>query len=226
MDVEEEFKSFLAQGGGLGSASLQDDFVITVERFVAFLDIMGFKDKVARHNHDEILQDLRGISDFLSQQHPKEQGINYAMFSDSLLFYTDNNSKEQLKSLCNIVKELLIYATDIKIPFKGAISKGILTADSKKQLYFGQPLIDAYLIGEEILIYGVVAHHTIENDAKDIDDGFINKDVPLRSGHSCHYILNWYREEEKVKNALTRIREDVSGTPRRYIDNTLALFSK
>ena len=152
MDVEEEFKSFLAQGGGLGSASLQDDFVITVERFVAFLDIMGFKDKVARHNHDEILQDLRGISDFLSQQHPKEQGINYAMFSDSLLFYTDNNSKEQLKSLCNIVKELLIYATDIKIPFKCPISKGILTADSKKQLYFGQPLIDAYLIGEEILI--------------------------------------------------------------------------
>ena len=120
--------------------------------------------------------------------------------------------------------ELLMYSTEKRIAFKGAISKGNLTADSGKQLYFGQPLIDAYLLSEEILMYGVIIHHTVEKDIDSHSVLFVNKKVPLRTGQSYHYIINWFENKGRAQNALNIIREDVSGSPRRYIDNTLWLM--
>lgn len=35
-----------------------DKIAETQERFIAFLDIMGFKDRVARNNHEEVLHEL------------------------------------------------------------------------------------------------------------------------------------------------------------------------
>ena len=62
--------------------------VNTTVRFVAFLDIMGFKDRVARNPHDEILSSLTNLSSFISSIIDKNENIFYTMFSDSLIFYT------------------------------------------------------------------------------------------------------------------------------------------
>ena len=37
------------------------DWEITTDRYVAFIDIMGFKDMVARSTHDEIYQMMKEI---------------------------------------------------------------------------------------------------------------------------------------------------------------------
>lgn len=102
--------------------------------------------------------------------------------------------------------------------------------------FFGQPLVDAYLLQDEIKFYGIVAHHTIEhlikNSKPDIARMFAKTDVPLEKGWSKHYILSW----EKINNNsfhangielgpwLDSIEENISGKPRVYVDNTIKVM--
>ena len=122
------------------------------------------------------------------------------------------------------------------LPIKGAIAKGQFTYDESHQIFFGQPLVDAYLLQDEIKFYGIVAHHTIEhlikNSKPDIARMFAKTDVPLEKGWSKHYILSW----EKINNNsfhangielgpwLDSIEENISGKPRVYVDNTIKVM--
>lgn len=191
-------------------------------RYVAFLDIMGFKDKVARNTHDSILKDLRDLSEFISSI--MAYNTNFAMFSDSLLFFTDGENQDEIVTLAELLKKVMCYATSRGIPLKGAIAKGTFTADMSKQLYFGQPLIDAYLLEEDAVVYGIIAHHTIEKEAMELEWLFADKSIQLKGGSSRHFVLRWYEKKDEVRNALSAIRMSVSSSPRRYIDNTLKLL--
>lgn len=217
-----EYDELLNAGGGLGSTSLVER-PITAERYVAFLDIMGFKDRVARHSHDEILSELQQMSEFISTNLNGQSDIMFVMFSDSFLFFTEYASETVLIRLVELLSGVMDHAINNKIPIKGVIAKGTFTVDIVKQLFFGQPLIDAYSLEENIVIYGIVAHHTFERDAKVMTDWFIDKDIPLKNGNSKHYLLKWWSDGEikTVKERLNAIRETVSDSPRRYIDKTI-----
>ena len=203
--------------------------VNTTVRFVAFLDIMGFKDRVARNPHDEILSSLTNLSSFISSIIDKNENIFYTMFSDSLMFYTLNDKLTTFKQLCKILNKVIIKSISLGIPIKGAIAKGEFTADIAKLLYFGQPLIDAYLLEESLLSYNIIIHHSLESICKknDIKHLILDVNTPLRGGNSNHFILNTYGADlENNRKAIMNIRETVSDSPRRYIDNTLHLLPK
>ena len=117
------------------------------------------------------------------------------------------------------------------IPLKGAIARGMITCDSSKQLFFGQALIDAYLLEESIQYYGLLAHHTVEEYAIELSSKlYRNVSAPLKSGAVGHYELMWYsngqQSLEDIKEWLTNIRHTVSDSPRKYIDNTLNVINE
>ena len=165
-------------------------------RLVAFLDIMGFKDMVARHFYT-IEDKLTKLSKFISRTIMEADGYQYMIFSDSIIIY----------------------------PIKGAIAKGECTVCmDAKPFFFGQPIIDAYTLEENVVLYGVVLHNTVESlvGASHVEGGLVfDYKVPLKGGASKHYVLNWFADdmEANVKN-LNSIRKTVSDSPRRYIDNT------
>ena len=115
------------------------------------------------------------------------------------------------------------------IPLKGAIAAGRMTCNQIKQLYFGQALIDAFLLEENVKYYGVLVHHSAEKylQLNDFPE-FRDVKAPLKGGEISHYELNWYNTAIKpgednpktVDDCLKNLRLTVSDEPRKYIDNT------
>lgn len=220
------------------------------KRFVVFLDIMGFKDRVARNTPENLyleltefnkditniinsskkvnIQGLReqsGESEVaLISNDEREANILLAQFSDSIVIFSSDNTKDSLLNISNVARLIMFSAINREkpIPLKGALAEGNIMCDMPKQLFFGQALIDAYLLEENVQYYGVVVHHTAEKSVKSLNNEiFRDTLVPLKSGKINHYELVWYNESSSdVKTGLERIRLSVSDSPRKYVDNT------
>lgn len=210
----------------------------TKERFVVFLDIMGFKDRVARNKHEKILKQLETfqntISSYVSEY--QESNIQLSLFSDSILIFSQDDSIDSLKSIAAISAKIMMSAFQQQetIPLKGAIAQGKVTCNQSKQLYFGQALIDAYLLEENVKYYGIVVHHSAELKVKTIADGsFRDVKTCLKSGDISHYELYWYNTilkeaepQNSISDCLNNLRLTVSDEPRKYIDNTLKIIGQ
>lgn len=231
-----------------------DKYVQTRNRFVVFLDIMGFKDRVARNSaetlYDELTEFNKDITNIINEvqqikmdELPKDNssgngviksetennGIMLAQFSDSIVLFSQNDSKEDLLVICDVAAKIIKTAIhrNHPIPLKGALAEGIITCDMSKQLFFGQALIDAYLLEENVQYYGIVVHHTAEQSILDSkSDLFHNVKVPLKSGNIEHYEVVWYKDYvDEARKGLERIRLSVSDSPRKYIDNTKMIIN-
>lgn len=207
----------------------------TKERFIVFLDIMGFKDRVARNSHDNVLKQLEAfqttISTYVAQF--KNNNIQLALFSDSILVFSNDNSLESLNAIATVSSKIMMSALQQKtpIPLKGAIAYGTVTCNLSKQLFFGQALIDAYLLEENVKYYGILVHHTAEALVRQLNSSLF-RDVKacLKSGEISHYELNWYRtqlDSEKsqlpLSECLNNLRLTVCDEPRKYVDNTIKI---
>ncbi len=64
----------------------------TTERFIVFLDILGFKDRVARQAHEKVLKDLSKLSN-AAEQCSNFDNVNYLVvqFSDSFFILSKDN---------------------------------------------------------------------------------------------------------------------------------------
>lgn len=227
----------------------------TKQRFVVFLDIMGFKDRVARNTQESLYEELTDFnrditniinstknvntkrstkqsdsSDFtLIKSEEENDEILLAQFSDSIVIFSNGNTKDNLLAISKVAKQIMISAINREkpIPLKGALAEGNITCDMVKQLFFGQALIDAYLLEENVQYYGIVVHHSAEQSVIDsASDMFRDNLVPLKSGKINHYELVWYNDQGvDVKSGLDRIRLSVSDSPRKYVDNTNAIIN-
>lgn len=196
-------------------------------RYVAYMDVMGFKDLVARNPHNVIGEKLQNLLIFISDLINNKGSIFSSIFSDSIYFFTSDDKQTTLKSLIEVLSKVMKYALSIGLPMKGAIAMGEVSVDLVKNLTFGQPLIDAYLIEESIVLYGIVIHNSVEDIVrkKAFQNYVMDTKIPLKSGTASHYILRWWRNDLKKSQQLVRdIRLSVSDSPRRYIDNTLDLM--
>ncbi len=190
---------------------------------------MGFKDMVARNPHNVIGEKLQNLLIFISDLINNKGSIFSSIFSDSIYFFTSDDKQTTLKALIEILSKVMKYALSVGLPMKGAIAKGEVSIDLVKNLTFGQPLIDAYLIEESIVLYGIVIHNSVEDIVrkKAFQNYVLDTKIPLKSGTASHYILRWWRNDLKESQQLVRdIRLSVSDSPRRYIDNTLDLMDK
>jgi hypothetical protein len=224
----------------------------TDQRFVGFIDILGFKDLVMRSDHDEIYKLLNNIStfrNFLENIHVKgnipesfsDAEIYTVSFSDSIVIFSKDKSEANFKLFIQSINWLIARAIETGILLKGAISFGQVSVNQSSQIYFGQAIIDAYLLENEVNYLGVVAHNSIDRYIEEIsfvDDKpyMFESETYLKSGLITHTNLNWFRmikglndENDKPNLVLEKIKSlkpKVSGSPRRYIDNTLKMFEK
>lgn len=225
----EELEKSIEKGGEL-EITPQTNPQIKEERLVAFLDIMGFKDMVARH-FTTIEGKLSDLATFISQIIRENEGYQYLIFSDSIIIYVSANRENSFTELLEKVGKVIEKSISLGLPIKGAIAKGECTVCMGiKPFFFGQPIIDAYSLEESVVLYGVVLHNTVEELVeKELVKSKLVFDykVPLKGGASKHYILNWFAANMKTnKENLKAIRRTVSDSPRRYIDNTLDSIEK
>jgi hypothetical protein len=205
----------------------------TCERFVVFLDIMGFRDRVFRGSHGDVKKMLESLHPAIEsieklainmdqyitiKTHEDDHSLKISAvfpvsFSDSIILISNEASIFSAFKIFTNARSILSKAIDEGIPMKGAIAYGEMTADLDNSLYFGRPLIDAYELQKELQLYSVVLHHTMEKRLTDIQGispfekyGLICKyPVPMKSGKINHYVVDWTFLSEKEKDPLDSI---------------------
>jgi hypothetical protein len=225
------------------------------EKYVLYADIMGFKERVMRTKHADLKKELKELRkelyDWLRLYLENVETFKVSFFSDSILI-VDENTEFGFECISRAAESLMIISLRHKFPIKGAIAKGEFTYEKEEQLFFGRAIIDAFLLQEEVHYYGIVAHHTMEEDIKKYSNGieiagferrvivspYILSPIPLKNGRITHYHLayNLLRRIVEAKNTtktnevfiswLERISGTVSGTPRIYVDNTLRVLEE
>lgn len=228
----------------------------TDNRFVAFLDLLGFKDKVMRKTHNQIYDELskisaskkkiEEISAITEKGYFADADIYIVSFSDSIVLFSKNDSYANFEYFLITLRYLFSDAIVNNIAIKGGIAHGEISLNKSEQIYFGQPIIDAYFIEEDVNYLGVVCHNSIDLYLKS-NDAFVNKSkiikglltesiTPLKCGKINHFNLDWFvmsvkaenmtekQIEEEILKKLKDYNQTVSGSARRYIDNTIDLF--
>jgi len=222
---------------------------LTDNRFVAFFDILGFKDLVMRTDHNEIydkLNELSKINKILESAPDSkvitktygQSGIYTASFSDSVVFFSKDDEIANFKYLIIAIMTFMTAAINQSIPMKGGIAHGKISLNKSKQIYFGQPIIDAYLIQKDVDYFGVTAHNSIDKyisgiedelDLRFINNSFFEAKTTLKCGEITHKNINWFKSSllgnpEAVIESINRFKSTVSGSPRRYVDNTFKML--
>lgn len=208
------------------------NFPETAKRFVLFADIMGFKDRVMRTKHENLKRDLFELTKW-SRMDPLKLGnhLCYSQFSDSILVVTDGIGAQQANLITKAGVVLIQECLERGFPLKGAIAQGEFTYDGAKQLFFGQPLVDAYLLQESVKYYGIVLHHTAEQVMREtpkVKSLYEKVDAFIDNGRISHWNLCWQKVDQTMNFKkpcdwepwLDQIEKQVSGKPRMYVDNT------
>jgi hypothetical protein len=224
----------------------------TTERFVAFLDIMGFKDRVWRNDHEDVLKTMEVLAKGINALRPSGNGSNTLLplfFSDSILVVSRDGEFDSASELILGLQGIMKTAFEAGIPVKGAIAYGRQTSDVKQSVHFGRPLIDAYELEEDLLLYGVALHHTAEKQLNDsiTDWGkslvlpslevlrnlgqVLRYKTPMKKGAINHYVVDMFLDTwtfgvslEDMRRWVAKFYWTVSGSTRVYVDNTMAFL--
>jgi hypothetical protein len=195
---------------------------------------------VARTPHNNIYEMMKKIennkrhSENISWGGVDSKLVKSTTYSDSLMIYSKDESHNSLDHLICTVASISYNLLIDCIPHKGSVAFGLITLDSKNSIFFGQPIIDAYLLQEELLFYGIIIHGSAEQ--KIINEKYTlfikNYLCPLKNGSSNHltvcpiYLAPHADQSEYKKNiealfdSVKKLRYKTSGYLRKYIDNT------
>ena len=232
----------------------------TDKRFVAFLDILGFKDSVMRNTHDEIYNKLTSINKLKKSieksnyskslaEYYNDSEVYIVNFSDSIVMFSKNNSVFNFEYFLVTVRFLFGQCISKGIPIKGGIAYGEVSVNKSEQIYFGQPIIDAYILEEDVNHFGIAFHNSLDNyvmnhkeeidDLKYYDRAVFSTKVPLKYGKINHTCIDWFKilvdskesddfdlKKNEVLKKLNHFNITCSGNPRKYVDNTIGLFEE
>jgi len=119
--------------------------------FVAFLDILGFRNVVMDDKSEEKVQKvLKSLKNAIDKTE-LHAGFKHIIFSDSLLIYIKDEydcvqSFKPLRDICFVVQQIQFECMKDNVWFRGGISHGemIETSVGEYKNIYGKALIDAY----------------------------------------------------------------------------------
>jgi hypothetical protein len=210
----------------------------TTKRYVAYIDIMGFKDIVARNRHQKVYGMMKSIIDSMTatqkafgKTSKNSNNLLMMTYSDSIIIYSENDSVESQKNTIDGTANLIDFLIEDEIPFRGAMAFGNMTLDIENSIFFGQPLIDAYLLSEELAFYGIAVHATAEYRKGFSDNSSVCVYPCLfKNGVANHltiapiqFVINDTAQGalELLQKHVLKLGANSSGSIRKYIDNTL-----
>lgn len=219
----------------------------TNNRFVSFFDILGFKDMVLKTSHNDILIKLENLKKHVTKleemqwddEREKKSKIKInpnqtksITFSDSFIFFSRGDTIEDFFKIILDSWNIYIKAIENGIAIKGAISFGEVTVDFDKNLFFGQPIIDAFLLHEDLYMLNIILDHNVENqinlfEKNDIIERSLSfQKVRLKFGTATHTLLsmNTIKGADEQIGRLKKLYKITSGKPRQYIDNTIDFY--
>ena len=187
--------------------------------YVAFLDILGFKDLVERNTHEELeniysqffnsVKENGELFEALSKILKGQKGFNTTVqsiiISDSIVLWTKDDDINNFNMLVLAVRLLIMKSFGIGIPLRGAITRGPLSVSIENSIQiFGKSLTNAYTTESHMEISGcVIEDECMEYvlgicDGNEIFNNITNSNciiqylMPKKYGEvKNHYMINW-----------------------------------
>jgi len=220
------------------------DWQKRTNRFVLFFDILGFKDLVSRQGHSEILEKLEslnlslktysgeGLENALGKFKVKKDQVHTVIFSDSIFVFSKSDLSNDAFAILGVAHAIFKEALENSLAIKGAISHGEITVDVEKSIFFGQPLIDAFLLHEDLQMLSVILDHNAENRIESFSEdelvvkrNLIKFEAYMKYGRIYHTLLRpSIPTLSECRTNLMNLYKGVSGKPRQYLDNTIRFF--
>lgn len=212
-----------------------------MQKFVAYLDILGFKELINSAPLSEVRKKLDYLISLLNQSAVSyNDSLDIIRFSDSIILISKTDSLADFDTLILCIMHIQTHAIQSEIPIKGSISFGEIIYEKEISLLLGKPVINAYLLQEEIKFIGVV----IDSKAHEQLDRFlltknckskeyiIKGSIPTKSGKVLYNHLNYVSALLKLPNyTKIRVQTDIYQLyykadlgARQYIDNTFEIF--
>ena len=206
-------------------------------KYVAFLDILGFKDRIRGLKAEEAKDLIRAFSGTIfnifngknsdgknsnkknSDKKNSDSKINGYIVSDSVILYSEDDSKDSLEALIKLTREICEKEfIENSILIRGAIEKGEFDKvpaeelpDLEKGLIVGEAYIKAYLVEDSgsVKVMGVILSEDVYEDIKDILDPNITKDIVEEKKDKKYYLLRYINVDflckDNLKNFITFI---------------------
>lgn len=190
--------------------------VVTYEKgYVAFLDVLGFKEMVFSNDLEKIniyVNTIERSIDYLKSIPAKQElEIGYIVISDSIIIsvkHTKSNDDniERLRNLCIAIGFLQVSLATKDIWLRGAITSGDVDFDSKKNQVIGKAYIDAYLLEEkfvsnpQVILDNKIINELGFNSSKDLIDKINEKEKGYLQYDNCgKTILYEWTEESNLE---------------------------
>lgn len=191
-------------------------------KYVAFLDILGFKNKIRGlqpGKAKDFIFDFSGTIFNIFMKENSNNKINGYIVSDSVILYSSDDSKDSLEALIKLTGEICKNEfIDNNILMRGAIAKGEFDKvpaeerlDLEKGLIVGEAYIKAYLVEDSgsVKAMGVILSEDVYEDIKDILDPNITKDIVEEKKDKKYYLLRYINVDflckDNLKNFITFI---------------------
>lgn len=223
----------------------EEEPIVTKRRFVAYFDIMGFKNMIKTKDTTDVYNQFKNLLDEIKNELKTHKYLSYSAFSDLIVIITEDDSD---KSFTQLADAALMMMRDTFFRYSwgmsGCIAKGVITYDEERNIFLGQPIVDAYLTSDELDYYGVVVHNSAYEDvtkyiarknknkrASHLENLFKDERLYFKSGFYSEFHLRWfdfdlkkiYDPQNVHKEILKRLKDmsnAIHGKARRYIENT------
>lgn len=178
-----------------------------MSKYVAFLDILGFKKKLQQLGQ---LAAKKYISDFSTTAY---NGWNYLcpqlvegyIVSDSFIIYSQNASKQALVELLTVIDHICKKEfSDNKILIRGAIAKGefdrmpaVELSNLSKGLMVGQAYVDAYTMENMAKVAGILLTEEVYTDVCELGAKF---ECTEETVSGCSNYIMRYLDYEYLSN--------------------------
>lgn len=152
-------------------------------------------------------------------------------FSDSIFIFSRDSSVECGIAIKQAGLSLFIAAMKNGILLRGAWAKGPCTVDIKRSLFFGQALVDSFLLAENQMWFGAVEHRSVggigQNTSTHLMQVTTKYLVPLKSGSEVLEALNWPAwMNEKLVRRLVFMRDIEEHRAHGYRENTMVFAQR
>lgn len=225
---------------------IQELELLPPNRFVAMLDIMGFKKIVENEATSQVGTIFRQIYERIKERGYTDN-IHITHFSDTILIVSEDDSVDSFEGVVNTAAgfENMMIAKGYAI--NGCISYGGVTTESGNS--FGEPIANAHIQQEDLFFYGITLDEKAEKKYEELarqnvlfsngygpfstPDMIVWMKVPTKkSGWTDKYVVNWMDVFSMEINASNKpltydeqipiIRKYIENLYEKYVYNTVS----
>jgi hypothetical protein len=162
----------------------------TLKTWVGHFDILGFKDRINNDDQSLLLQILKSSIDQVIRELEEsiegfENVVSYSSYADTFIIYSTKLEASGYPEIDITSKSFLNMCVRNRLPIRGAISFGELILGYNRRTIMGKAFLESHMYGEDQNWIGLILTPTASLQLKSmgadpVNNGFINRDVPLR----------------------------------------------